>query len=206
MTESVYLLRVTVDVLTNHTIRQSFHRGFLNTTSIVYIYVENMYKCMCYFIPLLSTILCFFSILFTKSLHGEHHKLVLRMIFPWKYYTHFDSILLSLYKVNWICFLTSMRLKRSWADSTFNIYLCDAALCCLLSYPLLYTHKFIYFPPFFRCSLCDFTIWLQKNDFSFHKWPFHSNINIICRLICYWFFFSVLGFFMVDVFVSGLLK
>ena len=123
-----------------------------------------------------------------------------------KYYTHFDSILLSLYKVNWICFLTSMRLKRSWADSTFNIYLCDAALCCLLSYPLLYTHKFIYFPPFFRCSLCDFTIWLQKNDFSFHKWPFHSNINIICRLICYWFFFSVLGFFMVDVFVSGLLK
>lgn len=104
----------------------------------------------------------------------------------------------AIYKVNWICFLTSQRLKRSWADSTFNIYLCDAALWCLLSYPMLCTHKFIYFPPFFPVvHYVIFTVWLQKNDFSFHKWSFHSNINIICRLICYWFSLClVLGFFL----------
>lgn len=83
----------------------------------------------------------------------------------------------------------------------YVMLLCDV---CYLILCYIRINLFI-FLLFSRCSLCDFTVWLQKNDFSFHKWSFHSNINIICRLICYWFFpffCLVVGFlFMVDVFL-----
>ena len=115
-------------------------------------------------------ILCYFSIQFYKAVCMAN---ITNWGWEWYFHKNVCILMLALYKVNWICFLTSQRLKRSWADSTFNIYLCDAALWCLLSYPMLYTHKFIYFPPFFPL----FIMWFLLYDYKRMIFHFTNGLS-----------------------------
>lgn len=121
----------------------------------------------------------------------------------YKFWFVFLLVVFTLYKVNWICFLTSKRLKRSWADSTFNIQhfmymmlLCDVCYLILL----LYTHKFIYFPPFSRCSLCDFYYMITKELFSISQMVFSHQHHLSSHLLLI-FSLSVLGFFLWSMFL-----